>query len=306
MTAHTWDVFVSHASEDRVELVAPLVDHLRRLKVRVWVDYKELSMGDSLRERLEEGLSRSRFGIVVLSKSFFAVGKKWTTRELNGLVALNLDTSSRLLPIWHDLTSREIANHSPVLANLIGIKTDRGISRVALAILSKIQLVGARGEAARDLEYLIAEYDQLLLRDNESRLREKNRIREAIRRRAYDVSEVSSWADRATEGGRLAFVTLLRRRPRREHFLQLVETCRRTTHRFVWIEACAAIRETASYCKLHDNQLAQGESELSALRTRPLYRKSRAVVRATEDSIEWIATKRRARFQIGSALRRST
>ena len=52
----------------------------------MWLDRFELRVGDSLRERIDESLAQSRFGIVILSPSFLAKG--WPKRELNGLFAL--------------------------------------------------------------------------------------------------------------------------------------------------------------------------------------------------------------------------
>jgi hypothetical protein len=62
-----FDVFVSHASEDKDEIVRPLVHALRDTGLTVWFDELELKIGNSLRRKIDHGLARSRFGIVVLS-----------------------------------------------------------------------------------------------------------------------------------------------------------------------------------------------------------------------------------------------
>ena len=80
----TWDVFISHASEDKDSVAIPLRNALAGLGVTVWLDKTELRLGDSLRRKIDEGIRSSRFGIVVLSKTFFAKG--WTNHELDGLV----------------------------------------------------------------------------------------------------------------------------------------------------------------------------------------------------------------------------
>jgi hypothetical protein len=51
--------------------------------VKVWLDEHELTVGDSLSEKIDEGLSQSRFGAVILSPAFFA--KHWPKKELSGL-----------------------------------------------------------------------------------------------------------------------------------------------------------------------------------------------------------------------------
>jgi hypothetical protein len=70
----TWDTFISHASEDRESVVIPLAATLGKAGLTIWLDQTELRIGDSLREKTDEGLAQSRFGIVILSKSFLSNG----------------------------------------------------------------------------------------------------------------------------------------------------------------------------------------------------------------------------------------
>jgi hypothetical protein len=80
VSSFEWDVFVSHASEDKVGFVEPLVKELQKYGLRVWFDAFSLKIGDSLRESIDRGLAKSKYGIVVLSRSFFA--KNWPAKEL--------------------------------------------------------------------------------------------------------------------------------------------------------------------------------------------------------------------------------
>ena len=79
------DVFICHASEDKDGFVRALAEALISHHFAVWYDEFALDVGDSLREAIDRGLATSRYGIVVLSPSFFR--KRWPKRELNGLVA---------------------------------------------------------------------------------------------------------------------------------------------------------------------------------------------------------------------------
>lgn len=76
----TWDVFISHAWEDKEEVAHPLAEALKAKGLSVWYDKFTLKIGDSLRQSIDNGLSKSRYGVVILSKSFFA--KKWPKNEL--------------------------------------------------------------------------------------------------------------------------------------------------------------------------------------------------------------------------------
>lgn len=66
-----WDVFISHASEDKATFVEELASRLEQLGLRVWYDDFTLTVGDHLRESIEMGLANSKYGIVVLSQAFF-------------------------------------------------------------------------------------------------------------------------------------------------------------------------------------------------------------------------------------------
>jgi hypothetical protein len=116
------DAFISHASEDKDELVRPLAEKLITAGFSVWYDDYELTVGDSLRRSIDRGLSASRFGIVVLSPHFFA--KNWTQYELDGLVAREMDAGSKvILPLWHKVSKDEVMRNSPSLAEKVALNT---------------------------------------------------------------------------------------------------------------------------------------------------------------------------------------
>jgi len=110
-----YDVFISHASEDKDEFVKPLVDELQNAGFSVWYDDFTLKVGDSLRRSIDDGLRNSRFGIVVFSNAFFA--KNWTHYELDGLVTREMDGHKVILPIWHMVSKDQVMKYSPSLAD---------------------------------------------------------------------------------------------------------------------------------------------------------------------------------------------
>ncbi len=124
------DAFISHAGEDKADVARPLADALVSLGWSVWLDELRLIVGDSLSRQIDAALARSRFGVVILSPSFFA--KEWPQRELAGLAARELASGTKvILPVWHDVDHAYIAERSPTLADRLGARTDAGIERVA-------------------------------------------------------------------------------------------------------------------------------------------------------------------------------
>lgn len=116
-----YDVFISHASEDKDDVVRPLANALKKEGLSVWYDEFELKIGDSLRRKIDQGLSKSRFGIVVISRSF--IKKGWTNYELDGLMTKAVSGQQTLLPIWHDITKQEVIDYSPSLADKVARNT---------------------------------------------------------------------------------------------------------------------------------------------------------------------------------------
>lgn len=117
----TYDVFISHASEDKEEFVRQFVNALTNKGLKVWYDEFTLKIGDSLRQKIDRGLAKSRVGLVILSPSFIAKG--WTNYELDGMVTRNISGEQVLLPIWHKLTKQDVIDFSPSLADKVARST---------------------------------------------------------------------------------------------------------------------------------------------------------------------------------------
>jgi len=130
-----FDLFISHASEDKDEFVRPLADVLQALGVDVWYDEFQLKVGDSLRRSIDKGLANSRFGVVVLSSAFFA--KNWPQYELDGLVAREMNGAKVILPIWHRVTKDEVMKFSPTLADRVALNSSiKSIQEIAVELAS--------------------------------------------------------------------------------------------------------------------------------------------------------------------------
>jgi Domain of unknown function (DUF1883)/TIR domain len=125
-----FDVFISHAAEDKNEIVRPLAVALQGNGLSVWFDEFELRIGDSLRRKIDAGIARSRFGVVILSKHFFA--KSWSQYELDGLVTMSVSARQVLLPLWHNISKDEVLRESPSLADKVALRTaDYSIEEIA-------------------------------------------------------------------------------------------------------------------------------------------------------------------------------
>lgn len=93
-----WDLFLCHASEDKESIADPLFACLESAGIRCWYDRGEILWGDSIVEKVQEGLRSSRFVIVILTAPF--VGKRWPTKELNAVLSAEIESGkTRVLPL---------------------------------------------------------------------------------------------------------------------------------------------------------------------------------------------------------------
>lgn len=133
-----YDLFISHASEDKEALVQPLATALAAFGVRVWYDEFTLEAGDSLSRSIDRGLADSRFGVVVLSPSFIV--KPWPEYELRGLVSKELGRDKVIIPLWFGVSRDDVLGFSPTLADKLAILVDlASIDEVAAEILRVVR-----------------------------------------------------------------------------------------------------------------------------------------------------------------------
>ena len=132
-----WDVFISHASEDKEAFVRPLAVALQKKNVRVWFDEFTLTVGDSLRRSIDRGLACSRHGIVVISCDFLK--KDWPQKELDGLVAREIDGRKVILPVWHNIDAEILKRYSPLLADRVATSTAKGVDAVVSDLMKAMK-----------------------------------------------------------------------------------------------------------------------------------------------------------------------
>jgi hypothetical protein len=92
------DIFISHASEDKEDIVTPIIKSLNENNITYWFDKDKIDWGDSISTKINNGLRKSKYGLVILSKVFLEKG--WTKAELNFL--LNIEIShglKKVLPL---------------------------------------------------------------------------------------------------------------------------------------------------------------------------------------------------------------
>lgn len=140
-----WDVFISHATEDKENVARPLAEKLKELGLEVWYDEWNMKWGKSLRASIDDGLKNSLYGVVILSREFFL--KTWTKIELDGLISIMTTTGrDNILPLKHNITQQEVNEVSPTLGGIFSRSWNEGLEKLANEIK---ELVGERKKSVK-------------------------------------------------------------------------------------------------------------------------------------------------------------
>ena len=130
--------FISHDSRDKDQIARPLAIELQKRLCPVWFDEFALKPGDSLREKIEQGLKETAKCIVVLSPNFLS-NKRWTKMEFNSVFTREIIEEKHVfLPIWHSVTPKDVYEYSPSLANRVGVQWSLGLEEVSRRLLAEI------------------------------------------------------------------------------------------------------------------------------------------------------------------------
>jgi len=118
-----YDAFICHASENKADFVKPLAESLHKKGLQIWLDDWEIVPGSSLSQSIDNGISKSHKGIIVLSNSFF--DKEWAKRELRGFTNRNVyEEDNIIIPIWLDVKAEAVRDFSAPLSDLRAVTAE--------------------------------------------------------------------------------------------------------------------------------------------------------------------------------------
>lgn len=83
-------VFISYSHQDN-KFAQELEDALRKESIDVWIDKKEILVGDSLIEKIRGGIEHSQFICAIISNN--SINSKWVKKELD--VAMNIEIEEK-------------------------------------------------------------------------------------------------------------------------------------------------------------------------------------------------------------------
>ncbi|HEX7854968.1 MAG TPA: toll/interleukin-1 receptor domain-containing protein [Sphingobium sp.] len=139
-------VYLAHASEDKAR-VRPVAEYLMANGVDVWFDEWEIDLGDSLRQKMEDGLGAMTHFVVVLTET--SITKPWVAKEIDVGLVQQVGGKSRFVPLLVDLDPAKL---SPFLQAMLFLKIDPASEADLKGLVDRLHGVSrkpALGEAPR-------------------------------------------------------------------------------------------------------------------------------------------------------------
>ncbi len=132
---------ICHDSRDKSDFVQELAAQLQKMLLFVWYDDYSLIPGQSLRASVERGLRECRKCVLVLSPNFLH-NEGWTKAEFDSVFTRELlEQADVIIPIWHNVTQRDIYNYSMRLADKVAIPSNLRIEEVARRVAQAVSHV---------------------------------------------------------------------------------------------------------------------------------------------------------------------
>jgi hypothetical protein len=95
--ADDYDVFISHASEDKEAIARPIFEACARKGLKVFLDEAHIGWGESFTMKINTALGAAKYVLAVVSSS--SVSKDWPLTELNSALALEVDGHKVVVPV---------------------------------------------------------------------------------------------------------------------------------------------------------------------------------------------------------------
>ncbi len=108
--AADFDIFISHASEDKVEIARPIFAACEKLGLKAFLDEEHIGWGQSFTKKINTALGAARTILVVVSSS--SVSKEWPLAEINTALGLEVDGQKTVIPV---MVGKPDLTHLPLI-----------------------------------------------------------------------------------------------------------------------------------------------------------------------------------------------
>ncbi|MEL6625617.1 MAG: TIR domain-containing protein [Bacteroidota bacterium] len=118
---YTFDFFISYVARDFYSYDGPnvaeqLIQKLELGGAKVWVDKNEILVGESISEKINEGIRNARHAVIVISPAYLELD--FRSPKVRPLFQSQIkDRTQRFIPVYYNLSLEEILNNFPLMAD---------------------------------------------------------------------------------------------------------------------------------------------------------------------------------------------
>jgi RNA-directed DNA polymerase len=137
--ADDFDVFISHASEDKEEIARPVFEACRKLGLKAFLDEAHIGWGQSATQKINVALGSARTVLAIISN--VSVVKEWPVAEVNAALSLEVIGQKKVVPL---MVGRPDLSRLP----LISAKETMAWNGDAIAVARRLK-AAVEGDAPR-------------------------------------------------------------------------------------------------------------------------------------------------------------
>lgn len=124
-----YDVFISHASEDKNSVARPISEACKALGLVPFFDEAEIKWGESLTEVINHALGKSNFFLAILSSN--SIDKAWPKREVNAAFTRKIKGHQVFLPL---MVGGDFSEQFPIASDILHINWNNNATEIAQKI----------------------------------------------------------------------------------------------------------------------------------------------------------------------------
>ncbi len=128
-------IFISYATEDS-HFANEIAYGLRANGFQIWFAPFSLRAGQGLLDSINDGLSSSSAGIIVISRDYLVRG--WTHYEMDILMQRKIEHGTKLLPIWFGVTKADVEAKHPGIAGIVAITNAESAQNVVSELIRSL------------------------------------------------------------------------------------------------------------------------------------------------------------------------
>jgi RNA-directed DNA polymerase len=132
--ADDYDVFISHASEDKAEIARPIFEACQRHGIKAFLDEEHIGWGESFTRKINTALGASRTVLAIVTNA--SVSKEWPVLEINTALSLEVSREKRVVPV---MVGRPDLTKLPLIRGKDWLTWDGNADKVARELVALLR-----------------------------------------------------------------------------------------------------------------------------------------------------------------------